>query len=263
MPFTAKLLTLSPWLFLFLINLTFIAPFLILLFILHRYFPYELRKSHNDVASAIFNRAGAMYGILLAFVVVVLWQQYHNADDIALKEGNAAFELYRGFTLYPDKSQTEVPINSLSIFVRTVLTEEYPAMAQMKMSPRTQQAIDNLWTSLEKIQPKNQIEQTYFNKLLKDLENLSNLRDLRLLDIDSSLPTILWVALILCGIVILTFATILGAEKYWIHAISVAMLAIIIATTIYLVIELDYPYIGKLSVKPVSYTRVLEKLGPK
>jgi hypothetical protein len=200
---------------------------------------------------------------MLAFVVVALWQQYHRAEDIALREGTASFELYRGLTLYPDKKQTEVPINSLLNFIRSVIMEEYPAMAQMKMSPRTQQAMNQLWADLEKISPKNPIEQIFFNKLLKDLDNLTNLRDTRLLDMDSNLPTILWVAIILSSIVILSFATILGAEQYRIHAFSVSMLAIIIATTIFLIIELDYPFIGKLSVKPTSYIRALESITMK
>jgi hypothetical protein len=263
MPFTAKLLTLSPWLVLFLINLTFITPFLILLYILQRCWSHQLRRKHNDVASAIFNRAGAIYGVMLAFVVVVLWQQYHQAEDTALREGNAAFELYRSLTLYPDKNQTELPTHALFNFIRSVINEEYPAMAQMQHSPRTQQAIDNLWADMEKIKPKSPIEQIFFNKLLKDLENLTNLRDTRLLGMDSNLPKILWVAIILGGIVILSFSTFLGAEKYMIHAVSVAMLAIIISITIFMIIELDYPFIGDLSVKPTSYIRVLQIVGTK
>jgi glycopeptide antibiotics resistance protein len=65
MPFTAKLLTLSPWLVLFLINLTFIVPFLMLLYIVKHCWSHQSRKSHNDVTSAIFNRAGAIFGVML------------------------------------------------------------------------------------------------------------------------------------------------------------------------------------------------------
>ena len=40
-----------------------------------------------------------------------------------------------------------------------------------------------------------------------------------------------------------------------------SMLAIIIANAFYLIIELDYPFMGSLSAKPTSYIKMLETIG--
>jgi len=70
---------------------------------------------------------------------------------------------------------------------------------------------------------------------------------------ESSLPYIIWIAIIVGAVITILFSILLGAEKSWLHAIMVSMLAIIIATTLFLIIELDYPFVGEVSAKPTSY----------
>ena len=258
MPFTAKLLNLPPWVFFFLINLSLICLSLTLLYLVRRFLPNHERRIHNDVVSGIFNRAGAMYAVMLAFTVVLLWQQYHKIADNALKEGNAASSLYRDLILYPDKSQTEMAVISHLNFIHSVVKEEYPAMMEMKSSMETQHLMEDLWTKIVRIQPGNQQEQALYNKMLRDFETLSELRNLRLIDMDSSLPNVLWLSIISGTIVTIFFSVFLGAERLWIHAVATSILAIIIATNIFLIIELDYPFIGELSVRPVTYIKILE-----
>jgi hypothetical protein len=260
MPFTAKLLMISPWLLLILINATFIAFSLIIAVIIKLCFPYEMRKSHNDVATAIYTRAAAIYSIMLAFVVVLLWQQYHRAADNALKEGKEAVQLYRDLRIYPDKEQAAPAVKALLEFVRSVIEEEYPAMGQMRTSPDTEQDMNNLSVSLAKIQAKNPQEQMLFARMLRNLDNLSNLRDNRLMDMDSSLPDILWAAILIGGGVTIIFSNFLGAEKFWLHALFTALLVIIIATTVFLIIELDYPFMGVICAKPTSYIKLLQTI---
>ena len=57
-----------------------------MLFIVRCVAHYKNRQSHNDVITSIFNKAGTVIGIMLAFVVVILWQDYHKAMDNAMTE---------------------------------------------------------------------------------------------------------------------------------------------------------------------------------
>jgi ABC-type branched-subunit amino acid transport system permease subunit len=96
---------------------------------------------------------------------------------------------------------------------------------------------------------------------LKDFKALASLRHDRLSDTESSLPTIFWIVLITGSMVGLLFAMLLGTEKFWLHILMTSMLAIIIANAFYLIIELDYPFMGSLSAKPTSYIKMLETMG--
>ena len=93
MPLMARILNLSQWLVLLLINAMFIGVTLLLLFLSRSFIPSKVKRDHYEVVSTIFDRAAAMFGILLGFVVVMLWQEYQLADGRALKEGNIAIDL--------------------------------------------------------------------------------------------------------------------------------------------------------------------------
>jgi len=263
MPFTAKLLMISPTLFYFLINIVFIGISLLLLFIVRQSCPYQTRQRHNDVASSIFNRAGAIYGIMLAFVVIVLWQQYNKAVDNASREGAEAFQLYRDLSSYPDGKQADKAVKSLVDFARLVVEDEYPAMRQMEMSQATEQAMGGLVTATLNIKPQNPHEEVLYSKILKDLEQLAKLRHERLMEMESSLPNIIWIALIVGAIVTMLFSVFFGAEKLWIHMVLTSLFAIILAITFFLIIELDYPFRGELSAKPDNYIKMLKMVGKK
>ncbi len=260
MPFTAKLVMLSPWLLFILINAVFIGTSLLILYIIRRIAHYKIRQSHNDVIASIFNKAGTVFGIMIAFVVVILWQDYHKAMDSALKEGTEALELYRDLRLYPNPKQADSALKSLVNFAKLVIEDEYPAMANMRTSPTTAHAMNNLRNDIHNINPQKRQEQILYAKILNDLENLSNLRHERLSEMESSLPGIVWAALIVGAFVAIMFSTLLGAERFWLHALLISMLAIILATAFYLIIELDYPFIGELCAKPTSYIKMLQTI---
>ncbi len=258
MPFTAKLLMVPPWLLFVLINGLFIVVSISVLYAVRRCAHYQIRKGHNDVAASIFNKAGTVYGIILAFVVVVLWQEYNKSTDRALMEGAEALELYQDLSLYPNQRQSAGAITSLVNFANLVINDEYPAMTTMKISPATERAMTKLRNEIQRMSVQNPQEQILYTKILNDLERLSKLRQERLADMESSLPGIVWGALIVGAVITVIFTIILGAENFWLHALLTAMLAVILATAFFLIIELDYPFMGELSAKPTSYIKMLQ-----
>ncbi len=208
-------------------------------------------------------KRGLVFGIILAFVVVILWQEYNKSVDLAVKEGTEALELYQDLSLYPNQQQAAGALTSLVHFAELVVKDEYPAMEKMKTSPITEQEMTKLRKEILRINPQNRQEQILYTKLLRDLENLSKLRQERLADMESSLPGIFWGALIAGVIIAITFSVLFGAENFYLHALLASMLAVILATTFFLIIELDYPFTGQLSAKPTSYEKMLQTIEMK
>ena len=261
MPLTAKLLILPPWLVFLLINTIFIGGSLILLFLFRHFISYQIRKDHHSVVSAIFSRVASTFGILLAFIVVILWQEYQSAEMNAIKEGNAALDVYRDLLHYPDKSQVVSASSSYAKFIKSVVQDEYPAMTQMMKSNKTKNAKEDLWLNIMKIQPKTSQEQEFHKNMLRNLELLTNFRQTRLKEMGSSVPKVLWVVIIIGSVVTIFLAALLFSERLWIHALCMSMLAIIIATTIFLAIQLDYPFMGELSAEKASYVEISKMIN--
>ena len=54
--------------------------------LVHRLVPAQSRQRHNDVAGFIYAALGVIYAVLLALVVIAVWQQYQAADATVEQE---------------------------------------------------------------------------------------------------------------------------------------------------------------------------------
>jgi hypothetical protein len=49
---------------------------------------------HNDVAGFIYAALGVIYAVLLALVVIAVWEKYQAADETVEQEANAIAEIF-------------------------------------------------------------------------------------------------------------------------------------------------------------------------
>src|SRR4051812_45039175 len=94
---------------------------------------FLLKKSgiilSTEVGGAIFNGVVAVYSIQLAFVVVLVWQQYQNTGDRIQAESSKASNFYRATRAFPDSSGKRLR-HALADYISSVCNEEWPAMGR-------------------------------------------------------------------------------------------------------------------------------------
>jgi hypothetical protein len=52
-------------------------------------------KEHHDIAGPIFSTIGVIYAVMLAFVLVIVWQDFDRAQNNTVTEANYFAEIYR------------------------------------------------------------------------------------------------------------------------------------------------------------------------
>jgi hypothetical protein len=259
MNFFAHLATLNAALVYLSIVTSFLAFGVALAFATRRFTDYQMRRTHNDIAGYIFTTVGAIYGVLLAFLTVIVWDQYNNAAENAAREATMALAMYRNLSLYPDQQPAEQAQQSLLAFMHAVVEDEFPAMAKMKRSEATARALDTLWAATEKLEPQDLREQVLFGEILNDLNNIAQLRAGRLGSaINPKLSGLMQHILISGALITLVFAVLFGAENFWWHLILVAILAILIASILFVLLELAHPFTSGIAIQPDEYSYVLE-----
>ena len=82
---------------------------------------------------------------------------------------------------------------------------------------------------------------------------------MRLVVAEESLPTVLWVVLIVGGIVAVGFAYLFGMENTWAHALMVVALAGVIALILFTIAALEHPFSGGARVGPEAFELVLNR----
>src|SRR4051812_37915502 len=70
--------------------------------LLRRNVDFRRLEQHNDVAGFIYSVIGVIYGVLIAFIVVVVWEHHTAAEQAVQNEANAVIQIYRDAEAFPD-----------------------------------------------------------------------------------------------------------------------------------------------------------------
>jgi len=249
---------LPPWLSLFLIIGVVVGFSVAGLLIVRRFIPHHVMKYHNDVTGYIFATLGLVYGVMLAFVIYVVWVQYNNDQVNAGMEAEQTLNLMRDLRLYPNREQAAQVRQALADYARAVHEKEYPAMKRMEYSGAADEAFGAVWMSLKPLDPQTPGEQAVYSEILEHMDQLARHRFERLMAAHEELPSVMWLSVILGGAVTLAFCWFFGSENLPAHTVMTAMLAFLIAVLIYMIIKLDHPYQSEDHVRPIRYEKVLE-----
>jgi hypothetical protein len=62
--------------------------------LVQRLVPVASRQKHNDVAGFIYAALGVIYAVLLALVVIAVWEEYQAASETVEQEANSVAEIF-------------------------------------------------------------------------------------------------------------------------------------------------------------------------
>ncbi|MHB8206033.1 bestrophin-like domain [Mucilaginibacter sp.] len=224
-------------------------------YLFRKYVRLKIRRSHNEAVGYVFAVLGGFYGLLMGFVVFLVWSSANDAQNNASREGSLARALYRDIRYFPDTAEMKPLMNSYINYVHYVINEEYPTMEQMKpLTAASHTDFDDVFRQMEKLDAREpKIEQMFTG-----LNELATYRSLRQLDASSEIPIEIWIPLLLGALIILLFSVMIDVESTRLHIVINGLLGAFIGLVIYLVIILDHPFTGKIKIKPTEYQTILQ-----
>ena len=214
-------------------------------------------ENTNAVSGQVFQLAGVLYAVLVAFVVVVVWEQFGDAENATVAEASAVADLLRDSTAIPAPYRLEVQ-RSLVAYIEDAINDEFPRMRRGETIEEESDQTSAVWTAFLKVQPETRNEIAFFDHDIVKLNDLSTNRKLRVSTGESAVPGELWVLLIGGGAVVMTFTYLFGTRDLLIHALAVGLTAGLMGFVMYLIFALEHPFVGALSVKPDPYVNVLQ-----
>jgi len=194
-----------------------------------------------DIGGIIYGGIVAVYSILLAFIVVIVWEQYQNTGDRIQEESSKVFNLYRASYAFPDSTTGKKIRTTVIDYVNSVVTDEFPSMEHDSTSPHTQKKYNDVW----------------YTSMVSSVNQFGEARIIRISDIEPSLPPLMWKILLAGGFIIILFAILFKSANNWAHFIKILMFSIVIVFNLMLVNLLDHPYKGLLRIEPDAFTKIL------
>lgn len=267
MPLSVWLLTIPQWLCMSLVIAFFTGFGVGLVFLVRQFVHHSILKQHNDIAGFVFATVGVIYGVMLAFVVIVVWEDYNDATATAKNEAMQAYALYRDLSIYPNQVEASPALASLAAFSRSVVEKEYPAIRHMKWETsheanvETGGKFDKLWADIKKIAPQTMQEEALFHEILKDINTLAQEREKRLIISREDLPDVIWDAVILGGLITIGFTALFGNENFKAQVVITTLLGLVTSLVIVVIISLNFPFMGSVSIGPDGYEFLIDHAG--
>ncbi|MCI0412473.1 DUF4239 domain-containing protein [bacterium] len=219
----------------------------------------SLLEQHRDVAGFIISVLGVVYGVLLGFIVVTVWEQYEGARASISGETNQMADLMQISQGFPDPISERIRQNLLS-YGELVINAEWPLMSDGESSIEAQLAMDHLWKTYREIEPEDAHENALITEGLSRMSQLSDYRRARLHASQSELPDVVWVVLILGAMITIFYTYLFGVQRIIAQGIITAALSFEIALVLFLVFVLDNPFRGDFKLTSEPYKRTMQRI---
>ena len=256
MQFTQQLLLNVPTLLLGLIIVITAIIFVTTgLIIVRRIIPHHKMKLHNDVAGAIFNTFGVAYSVLIAFVVVVTWQNFDRSNLNVNREANCLVDLVRDSGNF-DQGFRQKILELTGQYADAVINDEWKTMERGESSPRAKEAMQNLSSLYNSYLPRTVSEEIFFSESVRKLNELAELRRTRILDSRTGLHPILWLVLMAGGVATIIFTFLFGSENLKAQILMASLLVIIIGLILFTILLFDFPFTGDVKISPDAFKQM-------
>jgi len=226
------------------------------LWIVWRFVPRQTLKAHNDVTEAIFIVTATAYTVLLAFVVVISWQNFDKAQTHVVTEANCLVSLYRDSLAFAKPFESDVH-SLIKEYVDVVINEEWVSLARGEESVKAQDIFRNLWALYTSYEPQTEKEKIFFAESVRKLNDLREMRRLRIIDSTAGVHPVLWFVLIVGAITTIGFASFFGMDKFINHAIMVSALSVLIALILLTILSFEFPFTGDVRIEPGMFQQAI------
>ncbi len=220
----------------------------------------EQLETNNEVAGFKFAVLGVVYAVLLGFAVIVVWEKFRDAEAAVVQEASGVMtisHLLEGV----DSGTANLVRPRLTAYVDAVIADDWPAMGRGTLSSQGSEAFAALYASILALTPSTPREQAIMTELLTDLDTITQSRRTRLELAAGAVPDVLWAVLFASAVVTLSFTFFFGTRSMRAQALMSGMLAVIIFMALFVVIEINYPFTGPVSVKPEALQSALAAFG--
>jgi Protein of unknown function (DUF4239) len=234
--------------------------------VVQRLVPVTSRQRHNDVAGFIYAALGVIYAVLIALVVIAVWEEYDAASVTVEQEANALAEIFWLAHRLPDPEGTQLQELARS-YAEEVIHKEWPLMEQGQAPLMTQTQgtpagwtlIDEIRANLQEFQPQTLADEQLYAEGLDQVQRLADARRMRLVAAEEGVPAVLWSVLIFGGVAAIGFTYLFGLDNTWAHRLMVLTLSAVIGLVLFTIGAMEHPFSGGARIGTEAFDLVLER----
>jgi protein-S-isoprenylcysteine O-methyltransferase Ste14 len=229
------------------------------LVVFHRFVDVSMRHKDTETVGLTFAIVAVVYAVLIAVIVVGVWETFAKSDEIATAEANKLSNLVLDSAGLPAAVAAGVHAD-LDQYTQLVVKSEWPSQ---QAGQQDEAVYEPGWTVLGRLssrlavfEPATMGQNTIKGEMLHTVNDLIKARRSRILAAGAHLPAVVWQILLIAGAVAVFYSYLFGAHSFGLHLTITGLIAASIALIFVLIIALDYPFRGDVSVSDEAFTSI-------
>lgn len=222
-----------------------------------RAFPRVDFAKHNDVGGIVLGVVGGLFGVTLAFIIAIVWQEFDGTSQRVAIESGAATDLWHVASGLPAPDGPRLRRDVVG-YARLMIAKEWPAMRAGGSSPEAERLLTNMFEGTARIRPSGAGAANAQSAALQYLGVLHDARHHRLDDNASGVSSFEWVILLIGAFAVVGLCYMVGLPDLRTQLVMTGAVAAMIAAMFVLIFELDYPFRGDISIGPSGWQEFIE-----
>jgi hypothetical protein len=235
------------------------------LLLFHRLVDLNARREHNDLIGTSLAVIGTVAAILMAFIGVATWESFSHAEALTEAEAGALSNLYLDSHGLPADGVSDPIRADIKNYLVLVTTEEWRKQQQGMLDEEAKSAgrmlLADINAKLVSFIPQNAGQTNVHAQMLTALNELASARRNRTQAASGHVPRPVWMIMLLGTALTIGYTYVFGARTLWVHMIVTGSVAASLALVILLIVIMDYPFRGEVSVGTEAYDAVIEALA--
>ncbi len=224
-----------------------------LVWLIRRIVPATAEGFHAEVSAPMLGVVGALFGLLLAFVIIVAYQNFLDADANVSRESDALASIVRDSQAFPEPGGSNVR-NAVGAYVRAVVGDEWPKMhGGNESSLSAWSGLDDIFTAFRTVAPRSSSATAFYDDSVRQLNATIAARRDRLKSAGGGLPRDIVLLLLITTVVIVGYDVLIGSPHFWFHALGPAAIAMVVAVSLVVLLDLSYPFSGDVAIAPDDF----------
>jgi len=226
-----------------------------------RFVSVETRQAHNEFTLFAVTNMAVLYAVLLAFITIAASEALSKASDVVGTEASLVEDLYFDAQGIEDKALVTELRTALRRYLHAVVEREWPEQQAGHISDAAAPGLRHFRVTLAAFRPATSGDAIVMQEMLHGLNELYNARRARLEAADGHIPGSVWWVIIFLGVLTVGFTAFAGMRSLWVHFVVLAGFTATIVIVVALIMQLDYPFRGEISVSADPFAHVLSEVG--
>lgn len=216
----------------------------------------EGQRDNNDAAGQVFTIVGGLHAVLVAFILISLFDAASAARDVSYREADSLVAVAWAADSLGTGVKDEVRRLSAA-YVTTVEQQEWPQLAEgeSEISQTGWAQLDQLRKAVEAAPVADDWARERKAEATTQLWQVYEARQARLTTVEGGrLGGVVWFALILGSLISILLPNLFGGTRLAAHLIIVSTLAGTITLLLFAIYQLQNPFGGGVRIPPDAFT---------